>query len=253
VPTDCQNSAPTAEDTVATFGANGILGIGPFAQDCGTYCESSVPEPAIYYACPTSTNCAPTTVPLADQVPNPVTLFATDNNGSIISLPSVGSSGAATVTGSLIFGIGTESNNGLTSSANVVPISVSGTYAGYITTVFSGSTLSSSFIDSGSNGYFFNDSSIAQCTKTGFPGLYCPTDPAALSAQIQGSSLIDVPFTVSSAEDIPASDFAFPSLAGISSTSGSFDWGLPFFYGRQVAYAIQGYSTSAGAGPYVAF
>jgi hypothetical protein len=33
----------------------------------------------------------------------------------------------------------------------------------------------------------------------------------------------------------------------------SFDWGLPFFYGRRVATAIQGYSTSAGTGPYIAF
>ncbi len=38
VPTDCSNSAPMAEDTVATFGANGLLGIGPFPQDCGDFC-----------------------------------------------------------------------------------------------------------------------------------------------------------------------------------------------------------------------
>jgi hypothetical protein len=253
VPADCQNSAPTAEDTVTAFGANGILGIGPFAQDCGVFCESNVPEPAIYYACPTSTNCAATTLPLADQVPNPVTMFAADNNGSIISLSSVGSSGAASVTGSLIFGIGTQSNNGLTSSANVVPITTSGTYTGYITTVFNGTTLASSFIDSGSNAYFFNDSSIMQCTGSGFSGFYCPTNPVSLSAQIQGSSLIDISFTVSSAQDIPASDFAFPSVGGTISTSGGFDWGLPFFFGRQVVYAIEGSTTSAGAGPYVAF
>jgi hypothetical protein len=34
VPTDC-SSTGTAEDTVASFGANGILGIGVFEQDCG--------------------------------------------------------------------------------------------------------------------------------------------------------------------------------------------------------------------------
>jgi len=28
---------------------------------------------------------------------------------------------------------------------------------------------------------------------------------------------------------------------------------LPFFYGRRVAVAIQGYTTSVGAGPYVAY
>jgi len=48
-------------------------------------------------------------------VQNPVTLFATDNNGVIIELPAV--SGVETsVTGSLIFGIGTQSNNALGSA-----------------------------------------------------------------------------------------------------------------------------------------
>jgi hypothetical protein len=28
---------------------------------------------------------------------------------------------------------------------------------------------------------------------------------------------------------------------------------LPFFYGRRIATDIQGYTTSAGTGPYVAF
>jgi hypothetical protein len=47
---------------------------------------------------------------------------------------------------------------------------------------------------------------------------------------------------------------AFPSVGGsYSSSTTTFDWGLPFFYGRSVYNAIQGYSTSAGPGPYVAF
>jgi hypothetical protein len=57
VPTDCSSSAPTAEDTVATFGANGIIGIGPFAQDCGDACAGGVTEPIVYYACPTESTC----------------------------------------------------------------------------------------------------------------------------------------------------------------------------------------------------
>ena len=35
--------------------------------------------------------------------------------------------------------------------------------------------------------------------------------------------------------------------------AGSFDWGLPFFYGRAVFTAIEGQSTPGGAGPYWAF
>ena len=55
------------------------------------------------------------------QVQNPVTMFATDNNGTIITLPSVASAGAANVTGSLIFGIDTESNNA-SGTETVVPV-----------------------------------------------------------------------------------------------------------------------------------
>jgi Protein of unknown function (DUF3443) len=249
VPTDCSSSAPTSEDTVATFGANGILGIGPFAQDCGETCVSSVTEPIVYYACSTSTNCTGSPVPLANQVPNPVTTFTTDNNGTILSLSSAASSGAATVTGSLIFGIDTESNNASSGLQYIVPVDASG----YITTVFEGSSLTESFIDSGSNAYFFNDSSLTQCSQSGFTGFYCPSGPVALSAQIQGNPTASVSFTVSSAAQLSASDFAFPELGGTNPAPESFDWGLPFFFGRSVATAIQGYNTSAGSGPYVGF
>ena len=57
-------------------------------------------------------DCADTPESLAQQVQNPVAAFATDNNGVIIELPAV-SGAEASVSGSLIFGIGTQSNNGL--------------------------------------------------------------------------------------------------------------------------------------------
>ena len=46
---------------------------------------------------------------------------------------------------------------------------------------------------------------------------------------------------------------AFPNVAGPNPVSQSFDWGLPFFYGRQVFIAFEGSSTSAGNGPFVAY
>ena len=249
VPTDCSSAAPMAEDTVASFGANGILGIGPFAQDCGDACAQGVTEPIVYYACPTESTCAGTTVPVANQVQNPVTLFATDNNGAIITLPAVAAAGAATVSGSLIFGIDTQSNNA-SGTETVVPIASSG----YLTTIFNGSTLPESFIDSGSNGYFFNDSSLPTCTESGFSDFYCPASPTSLSGEMQlasGTSTVD--FEVGNAEQISVSYYAFPGLAGTNPTPDSFDWGLPFFFGRRVAVAIQGYTTSAGTGPYIAY
>jgi Protein of unknown function (DUF3443) len=253
VPADCSGSAPMEEDTVASFGANGILGIGPFPSDCGEFCTESVPEPAIYYACTTESNCTATTVPEASQVPNPVTLFATDNNGTIITLPSAPSAGTTTLTGSLIFGIDTESNNA-SGTETVVPIATSGSNAGFIGTVFSGTTYADSFIDSGSNGYFFTDSSLTTCTDSGFTDFYCPSSATSLSGELQlssGTSTVD--FDVASAEQINDTYFVYPGLGGTNPTPDSFDWGLPFFFGRRVANAIEGYTTSAGSGPYIAY
>ncbi len=249
VPSDCVNSTlPNAEDTVASFGANGLLGIGPFPVDCAS-CAGSVPEPIVYYACSTESACTGTTVTEAGQVANPVTLFATDNNGTFITLPSAPSAGTTTLSGSLIFGIDTESNNA-SGTETVVPIATTG----YISVIFNDTTYPESFIDSGSNGNFFPDSSLATCTESGLSEFYCPSSTTSLSAQMQlasGTGTVD--FIVASAEQINATYFVYPGLAGTNPTAQSFDWGLPFFFGRRVATAIDGYTTSAGSGPYIAY
>jgi hypothetical protein len=254
-PGDCSSGAPTAENTVTTFGANGILGIGPFAQDCGSFCAGNIPEPIQYYACTAATECQGTLVPATAQVQNPVTMFAADNNGSIISLPSVASAGAASVTGSLIFGIDTESNNA-SGTETVVPVSD----VGFVTTVFNGQTLDESFIDSGSNATYFNDSTITQCpsssgSSTSISDFYCPSSPTTLTAafELSNASTVNANVAVSSAEDVSETVTAYPGLAGTNPTTASFDWGLPFFYGRRVANAIEGATTSVGTGPYIAF
>jgi len=263
-PSDCSSGAPAAENTVATFGANGILGIGPFAQDCGSYCAANIPEPVEYYGCTTSIECQSTLVPVTAQVQNPVTMFTTDNNGIIITLPSVASAGAANVAGSLIFGIDTESNNA-SGTETVVPV----TDQGFVTTVFNSQTLDESFIDSGSNATYFDDTSLTQCPTSGsgssasISDFYCPSSPTTLTAEfvLSNNSTVNESFEVASANTVSDTVTAYPGLAGtIPSLTGtaptmnaSFDWGLPFFYGRRVAYAIEGAATSVGTGPYIAF
>jgi hypothetical protein len=252
IPTNCSSIGP-AEDTVAAFGANGILGIGVFAQDCGAGCVTTVDNGA-YYAC-TSTLCQTTTVPLARQVPNPVTFFAADNNGVVIQLPSVPAQGAATVTGSMIFGIDTQANN---KSGSQSVLAVDLTY-GDFTTVFNGQSLTQSFLDTGSTGLYFNDTSLQQCTGTNFTAYYCPVNPPqALSAVLQGQNGVstDVNFSVDDAQTLGANDpslVAFATLAGTYPGANTFDWGLPFYYGRRVYTAIEQATTSVGTGPYVAF
>ena len=79
-----------------------------------------------------------------------------------------------------------------------------------------------------------------------------------MSATLQGASgtSITESFSVANAQAQVTAEptfTAFPELAGTNPAPGSFDWGLPFFYGRRVATAIEGYTTSAGTGPYIAF
>src|SRR5208283_1671649 len=62
VPKSCssQTTGPNEGNSVSALGANGILGVGLFQQDCGQACVSS-PPPNAYYDCPSS-GCSPTTV-----------------------------------------------------------------------------------------------------------------------------------------------------------------------------------------------
>jgi hypothetical protein len=255
IPANCSGTGGTEEDTVSTFGANGILGIGPFELDCG---DCATATHGLYYACATS--CTDTTVPDNQQVPNPVTHFAADNNGAIVMLPSVAAGGASNVTGSLIFGIDTQTNN---ASGTQTVLTVNDNAELLIT--FNGNTLANSFIDSGSNGIYFNDPSIVTCTAPpGDPSsqivnFYCPASTLNLEVSIQGMNGVmanNLTFGVGNTETmLNNNDDAYPQLAGTipPGNSGTFDYGLPFFFGKRVAIAVEGATTKAGTGPYIAF
>ena len=251
IPASCSGTG-RSRNTVKSLGANGILGVGSFIQDCGSQCvqNSSL---GIYYACPTAIPCQSTTQPLAGQVTNPVARFSSDNNGMIVQLPAVPQNGAATADGSLIFGLGTQANNGL-GSATVFAIDPN---TGWFTTLYRGSTMPRSFIDSGSNALFFFDSSITACSSASTPGFYCPSSTQALSATVQGTNGANavINFSVANASSLLAGGFAaFNNLGSPVSSSKSFDWGLPFFFGRNVFVAIEGASVpGAPAGPFIAF
>ncbi len=259
IPSGCSGSG-TVQDTIASFGANGILGVGAFVSDCGPECDQA--GNTVYYSCPTATSCTSVGVAEANQVSNPVAAFAADNNGVIIELPAVPTAGATTLTGSLIFGIDTESNNAL-GGAQVFTISDD---FGYLSTTYNGTTLTNSFIDSGSNAFYFDDSSITLCpTGSNAPasGFYCPTSTLSLTATIVGTNSVSdaVSFSLVNAQNLletssvpTASDIGAPNMSTTNfNGSLAFDWGLPFFYGRTVYTAIAGANTSAGLGPFIAF
>ncbi len=160
--------------------------------------------------------------------------------------------GAATVSGSLIFGIDTQADNA--SGAQTVLTLNSGAD---FTTVFNGQTLTRSFIDSGSNGIYFNDSAIPPCPNQAV--FYCPPGNLTFTATLTGQNGTSTTqsFVVANAQSLQNANPSFTALPGVAGTfvasSTTFDWGLPFFFGRRVATVISGDATSAGQGPYVAF
>ena len=269
VPASCSSGGGTAVKTVADFGANGILGIGTTTTDCGTHCTTAGGSAgAIYYDCP-ATACATIIARAAnaaapfEQLPNPVAAFATDNNGSIITLPPVPQGGVATLIGTVTFGIGTQADNMLT-AASVLPVTSSTNRLGpgVLTATYNGKQLTQSFVDSGSNEYFFIDATLLPCTAADLIAFYCPKAPLLLSPLLTATNgaTASAAFTLYNPSTIPETSNVAPGI-GINPTlvkpplpfTNSFDFGIPFFFGRSMFTAIEGRPAGGTAGPYVAF
>jgi hypothetical protein len=256
VPVDCSSPVPNQEDTVATFGANGILGVGVFAQDCGSACTTSVIA-GTYYGCPTNGgSCTGIGEPINLQVSHPVAAFATDNNGVIVELPSAAPGGLIHATGALVFGIGTAANNTLGEAVSAILATNPG--SGTVTVTFNGVQYPLSAIDSGSNALYFTDGSLSVCAP-GTPGAGFFCTPANLSATLAtiNSTQLTANFTAGDATAMLQNNptgAVFPQLAGPigAANAQTFDFGLPFFYGRDVYTAIEG-RPAGQTGPYIAY
>jgi hypothetical protein len=247
VPTDCSSTGPS-ENTVSDFGSNGVLGIGNFLEDCGSACANNAVA-GVYYAC-ANTGCAATKVATTLQVRHPVAQLAANNNGTLIRLPAVPQDGAVSVSGSLVFGIGTATNNGL-GAAKIFTVDPSD--ATLVVTA-NGKTYASSFVDSGSNANFFPSATTPVCTS----GFYCPASQQTVAAVLQGRNGVNasVDFTFDNADTmfrVHPTYGVLPMLAGPAFDATAVDLGLPLFLGRSVYTAIEGRSTPGGVGPYIAF
>lgn len=250
VPQACANIG-AAQTSSSDLGANGILGIGVAPRDCGANCAQSAAT-SNYYSCPGGANCTTTALATNAQVANPVANFPVDNNGVIVEMAPVSYDGAASATGTLVFGIGTESNNTMGASQTFQTTSW-----GDLSTTFNSRSLTA-FLDTGSNALFFNDSALPQCGGA-LTTFYCPSTPQTFTVTLTGAngSSGNASFSVVSASTLMGSNgnngnFAFNDLAGQFGSGGNFDLGLPFFYGRYVYYG-QDMTASGGQAPFVAF
>lgn len=249
-PTICQN--PNQDPNQSGF--NGSLGVGLWLQDCGSACANNSFN-GQYYAC-NSPTCSQSSVSLTDQVQNPVALLPIDNNGVMVVLPGIPFIGAVYANGALILGIDTQSNN-IPSGLTAYDVDLTGEF----TTVLDNVTYDSSFIDTGSNGFFFpppSGNQLFDCTGQ-YSGWFCPPNTKNLTATVtaaSGSPSGPVNFQIANFVQVfnaTNNSAVFGNIGG--PIPGQFDWGLPFFFGRTVVIGIEGqFSGSLGAtGPYYAF
>ena len=268
VPQSCSSNSinTTAENNLNGLQANGILGIGVFAEDCGP--NGCTPNP--YYDCTNTACVTPTSVPV-QQVSNPVSLLAQDNNGVLISLPGIQPTGASSVTGQMLLGVNTQANNTLSSAAHVLTLdpamgqlsSASATGIGTSNGTSNG-FFSTAYTDSGTSVYELGQtySLLPACaSNSAGTGFSCPTTTlnATVTATSYNNVTATVPVTLANASSLfqNANYAAFDDLVAPGPNDQTLVLGLPFFFGRTLASVIEGSSLSVAGqsytGPLVAF
>ena len=237
-PSGC-SSGSTDVGTLQKLQGNGLLGVGHFVTD-----------PGPYYGC-TATSCTELTPqPAASaKVSNPVAMLASsDNNGIVLAMPAVADTGAATTYGVLSLGVGTQSDNSV-AGFSVIPADTRGN----LTVTLQGQAYPGSFLDSGSNFYFAALSGVPVDSQ----GNYVPSSLLNLPITLSASSGAAYPASLNSQMLVAnysslnfASLVAFNDIATQVSTSPPIvDLGMPYFYGKQVAYVINGMPSPLGNGP----
>ena len=283
--TNCNISGQTSTNWVNTANdirANGILGIGLFADDChstsfsGLGACSTNGSPAAYYSCANTTCTAvgpgSTFAISGTTVANPVS--AVGRNGTSLTLNSGSTSNSTSVAGALNYGISTPPatvlvadpiNAYITSTVNNVSYPVTNGGGG-------------SYIDSGSNAIYFSNNTPANSNAgslpdQSLPGIFtcpltakpfaCTTAAGTLTLPTRMGSYTSPSgtFTVTPAPFANDAQSMFntsggPAYEGLSivdaayTAPGIFAWGLPFFYSRTVYFGI--YNGLAGT-PYYGF
>lgn len=230
---------------------------------CGTGSSSGPSGP--------TSGCGNTTVPLSQQVANPISYLSSNNNGLMLQFPYLSSTYGSNVTGYAVLGVATTSNNTPATAPNIPGGTTFNTLqadpnindSGYsMFTTQWGSGTDNGFIDSGSTTMVFPnavtpsipfDNNSADQTYL----FYTPASSTAYTATNVGYGGSP---SVATTFDIENIDTSFNTIYNVYSQwgivdnlgtlTGDFDWGLPFFLGRTVFVGLEGTSSSLGSGFY---
>ena len=241
-------------------GFQGILGLGVFREDCGGGCAIQKNN-GIYFACPDSQanvrDCESARVAPEKQVRHPVVGLERNHNGISIALPQIfGPSDS--VTGTLTLGI---DNSDKLKETQVIPVDSLGGFR----MTFAGRGYDGSQIDSGSNAVFFPGSpEIPRCAWSArwlatLGEFFCPKSPMEFFGVIPNLLLAHAPATnhssgakitwtaVDGQERLARNSLVAPSLAGFELNQ--ILLGIPFFFGKQIYFGIEGEISVLGSGP----
>lgn len=226
----------SSENTLMTRSglmANGILGIAS-TRDCGDSCITAGTG-SWYFDC-TATSCTSYGAPWAQQATNPVTQFAADNNGAILSFPGLANGVSSSVTGTLTFGLNTQADNASTGVSMVQGVSNG------MQTSYNGSAMLAAF-DSGSTSDFIGSAPFPTCTVFGLTW-FCPTSTTSQSATFQGGGVpLPVTFRIANAQTVLAQPgYAFANVAESSTLFSEeyLDLGMSYLFGHNLFLGYPG-------------
>jgi hypothetical protein len=228
------------------FGSNGILGVGPYANDgnVSTYYAINGKGVPLPYSSVTNNQ----------LVKNPVAYLtnSSENNGITITLPAIGPYGAYNPIGYATFGVNSallNSNIYSIQPVSQIPISMTTTLLSVTPNIQYG------FLDTGSNGLFFITPELSNYNCNGW---YCPTNDITYTPNnTSGIVPISTTISVTNANTLfnTTNNNAANNLAG--GLGGNFtqfiDYGLPFFFGKNVQICFSGKVCNGRNGPYWAF
>ena len=255
VPESCTNGVQPA-NLITGFGANGIIGINPISNPNNDYTAGGV------YTCNANTctevNDPNTTISQILNI-NPIAAFANDNNGAIFNLPAVNTASSESITGTLTFGLNTQTNNQVPTTINKLLGDSSTNYwpVGFFL-ANTGSQNTLAMFDSGTPYYAIYTPLLALC-PTPFNYLYCPTsDSYALISMLSnftGGSSTPFASVIANYSSLGGFAMIMPNLGGPQDPLNTQTlYGLPAFFGNNIYLGFKGSgdigaNTPLGQGP----
>lgn len=233
VPSACSSQGGTATNDANAFDGKGLIGVAFPLTDTG-----------LYFSCnSTWKGCVENRW---TGMPNITTKFAADNNGVAMTAPAISVNGSASaVTGTLVFGVGTQANN--TPPANTIPIYNDSDYGTFNDSI--NGNVNTMYIDSGTNTMLVSNtgSKYAECTDGS--GYYCPKTNASVPVKMwslkQTKPQITLTYIMGNYDTLSLkNDPAYNDEVGVvdtsSSAGGSDVLGMGNFFGHTMYFVFNG-------------